>query len=418
MSPVASAADLPQPSVPHYNPFDQVHKRNPFPFYAEARRETPVFFSPVLKMWVVTRYADIVEVLADPAHYSSQRFFETPHAPPPAVLEVLRQGYPLVPALINNDPPAHTRIRGLCNKAFTPQRVATMEGRVRALAHALIDAFVQQGRVELVEHFAEPLPRMVIADIVGVPRVDIEKFGHWANEFAALIFEAPPPEKAVQCARSAVAFQQYIAGMIAERREQPKDDLLSDLVHARLEGEHPLTLEEMVTIIVTFLVAGHRTTTDLIGNATLTLLWRPELFAALRADLSLAPKILEEVLRYENLVPGLVRDTTADMTLGGAQIPAGSKVYLLYGSANRDETVFANADQFELDRSNQHQHMAFGRGAHYCIGSPLARLEGKIVLEVLAERLPNLRLDPADQILDYTLNLTFRGPLKLEVAWG
>lgn len=418
MSPAVPAAELPQPSLPHYNPFDQAHKRNPFPFYAQAQRETPVFFSPVIDMWVVTRYADVVEVLSDPARFSSAQALMTPRQLPPEALEVLRQGYARKPSLLSSDPPAHDRLRGLCNKAFTPQRVAKMESRVRALAQGLLDRFAPQGRGDLVAHFAEPLPRMVIADIVGVPHVDIEKFGQWANEMLALLFEALPPERAVQCAHGTVAFQRYIAAMIAERREHPQDDLLSDMVHAEWEGTSPLSLEEMISTIMGFLIAGHLTTTDLINNAALTLMQRPDLWQALRQDMSLVPKFIEELLRYENTVPGLTRSTTQPVTLGGAQIPAGARLYVLFGAANRDETMFANADQFELERSNQAQHVAFGRGIHYCIGAPLARLEGRVAVEMLTERLPKLRLDPPDQVLDYTLNLTLRGPVRMEVAWG
>lgn len=399
-----------------YNPFDPEHKRDPFPFYAHARRETPVFFSPILNMWVVTRHADILTVLREPGIFSSMNIIESPTPPPPEVVAILSQGIPLVPALINNDPPSHTRIRNLCNKAFSPQRVAKMEPRIRELANALVDGFVHEGRADLVEHFASPLPQTVIADIVGVPRSDTKKFVRLATEFAALIFEPLPLDVQIQFAHGAVAFQAYNAEMIAQRRSNPQDDLMSDLVHAQVEGEVPLTDWEIVSVVSTLLIAGHMTITDLIGNTLLVLTRYPEYQQALSTNPELTPAIIEEVLRVESPSPGLPRLCIQDFSLNGVTIPKGAKVFLAYTSANRDETVFPNPEQFEIDRPNLSKHLAFGRGTHFCIGAPLGRLEGCIALEVLTQRLPNLRLAP-DQTIDFSLNITFRGPEKLVMEW-
>jgi cytochrome P450 len=399
-----------------YNPFDQVQKRDPFPFYAHARRETPVFFSPILNMWVVTRHEDILTALREPAVFSSLNIIESPTPLPPEVLEILSQGIPFVPSLINNDPPSHTRIRNLCNKAFSPRRVAIMEERIYELANSLVDDFIHEGRADLVARFASPLPQIVIADIVGVPRSDTEKFVRLAGEFSALIFEGMPPEMQIKFAHGAVAFQAYSAEMIAQRRNEPRDDLMSDLVHAQVEGEVPLTDWEIVSVVTTLLIAGHMTITDLIGNTLLVLTRYPEYLQAASTDRQLASAIIEEVLRVESPSPGLPRLCTQDYELNGVTIPAGAKVFLAYTSANRDETVFSNPEQFELNRPNLSKHLAFGRGPHYCIGAPLGRLEGRIALEVLAQRLPNLRMVP-EQVIDYPLNFTFRGPEKLMMEW-
>jgi cytochrome P450 len=404
------------PVRPDYNPFDPAQKRDPFPFYAHARRETPVFYSPLLNMWIVTRYEDILTVLRDPTVFSSLNIIEPPVPPPPEVLEIMSKGIPFVPALINNDPPSHTRVRNLCNKAFSPQRVAAMEVRIRELAHSLVDRFAHAGRVDIIEHFADPLPQTVIADIVGVPRSETEKFVRLSSDWAALIFDGLPTDVQLQLAPNGVAFQHYVADMINQRRHTPQDDLMSALVHAQTEGEVPLTDWEIVSIVSTLLVAGHPTVTDLIGNALIVLTHHPEYLQALSSDPGLAPTIIEEVLRIESPSPGLPRVTTQDCTLNGVAIPKGAKLFLAYTSANRDESVFPNAEQFDPNRPNLNKHLAFGRGVHYCIGAPLGRLEGRIALKVLTQRLPNLRMAP-NQTLDFSRNITFRGPEKLVVEW-
>jgi cytochrome P450 len=406
----------PCPVRADYNPFDQAQKRDPFPLYAHARHETPVFFSPILNMWVVTRYEDILTALKEPAVFSSMNIIESPTPLPLEVLEILSHGIPFVPALINNDPPSHTRIRNLCNKAFSPRRVAMMEGRIRELANSLVNDFIHEGHADIVARFASRLPQIVIADIVGVPRSDTETFVRLAGEFSALIFEGMPPEVQLKCAHGAVAFQAYSAEMIAQRRANPQDDLMSDLVHAQVEGEVPLTDWEIVSVVTTLLIAGHMTITDLIGNTLLVLTRYPDYLEAVSHDPDLAPAIIEEVLRVESPSPGLPRVCTQDFTLNGVTIPKGAKVFLAYTSANRDETVFPNPEQFELNRPNLGKHLAFGRGPHYCIGAPLGRMEGRIALDVLTRRLSNLRMVP-DQIIEYPLNFTFRGPEKLLVEW-
>jgi cytochrome P450 len=407
----------PFPIRPDYNPFIPAHKRDPFPFYAEARKHTPIFFSPILNMFVITRHEDIVAITGDPARFSSMQSLEMPPDTPPEVFGILSQGHPLVPALINNDPPSHTRIRGLCNKAFTPSRVAAMEGRMRATANMLVDQFAAAGKADIMGQFAFPLPQIVIADIVGVPREDIQKFVGWGAEWAAMQFEKLPPDAQIQAAHSAVAFQQYNADMVEARRANPQDDLMSGLVHAQIDGEARLSTVEIISIVTTLLIAGHMTTSHLIGDALAVLTQHPDHMAALYRDPSnTAAGLVEEILRLETPAPGLFRTTTEDVTMNGVTMPKGARLYLLYASANRDESVFPDPDRFDPARPNLGNHLAFSRGIHYCLGAPLARLEGKVALEVLAARLPNMRM-AAGQELDYTLNLSFRGPNALVLEW-
>lgn len=406
----------PTPVIPHYNPFDQVHKRNPYPFWKEAREQTPVFFSPILNMWVVTRYEDILTVLREPHIYSSGQNIDSVMQMPPDVLEVMAQGRPPSTLIINLDPPAHNRLRGLVNKGFTPQRVNGMEGKIRQLVNDFIDGFVHEGQAEIIGRFAYPMPRIVIGDIVGVPREDINFWGKLVDSWASFLLEDVPHEKQIEGAQSMLKLQAYNDKMIAERSQTPRDDLLSDLIHARLDDGSALTIDELNGIMVTLLVAGHNTVTDFIGNACIVMSENPEVYQRLAAEPEIAADVVEEILRLESPAPGLFRGTTQDVTLGGVDIPKGSRLYVLYGSANRDEAVFNNADQFDLQRNNLGNHLALGRGIHYCVGAPLARLEGKIVLQEFAKRLPNLRVLP-DQTPDYKLNPTFRGPLTLNVAW-
>jgi cytochrome P450 len=225
-----------------------------------------------------------------------------------------------------------------------------------------------------------------------------------------------PLEQQIQGARSAVALQQYCEALIEQRRQQPQDDLLSDLVQAQEEDGTSLSMNELVGLIMSFLIAGHLTTSDLIGNALVLLLQQPELWQALCYEPRLAPKLIEETLRRDSSVPGLMRVATEDMTFKGVSITKGSRLFLAFGSANHDETVFPNPTRFEPERENLHKHLAFGQGIHFCIGAPVARLEGRIALEVLSQRLPNLRFQPG-QTVTYRPNLVFRGPEYLHLMW-
>lgn len=256
----------------------------------------------------------------------------------------------------------------------------------------------------------------MIAEIVGVPPSEINTFVRLADEWAAVIFDGLPTDVQLQLAPGAVAFQNYNAQLIAKRRALPQDDLISALVHAQMEGEVALTEWEIVSIVSTMLIAGHNTITHLIGNALLVLMQYPDYGQALVHQPELAPAIIEEVLRLESPSPGLPRICTQEVTLNGVTIPEGAKLFLAYTSANRDETVFPNPDHFDPQRPQLHKHLAFGRGTHYCIGAALARLEGCLALEILTQRLPNLRVVPG-QTPDFSRNITFRGPETLLMEW-
>ncbi len=376
-----------------FNPMSDEHLANPYPTFAQARRKCPVFHNPAVNLWGVARYDDVWTALKDPARFSSSMSSTPGTGPSPEMQQVMKEGYPEVSTLVTNDPPSHTRFRALVNKAFTPSKVAGREAHVREVANELVDAFVGDGEVDIVWRFAYPLPMRLIAEFLGVPREDMDMFKKWSDDSVARL-SVIPVERQIECARSIVEFQHYFAAKIEERRRDPRDDMLTELVNARLDGVAPLTVPELLSVLQQLLVAGNETTTNLIGNMLYLLLTHPDQWQAVKNDRSLAANAVEEALRMEPPVQGLFRTTTTDATLSGVDIPKGAHVQLLYASGNRDEFEFPDPDRFDVRRQNARTHLAFGGGIHFCIGAPLARLEGRVALETLIERLPNLRLHP------------------------
>src|SRR5215210_4949640 len=257
-----------------YNPFRPPQRDDPYPVWARARRDAPVFYSEVLGAWVVSRHEDICQVVRDTARFSSANAMRPIGTLPPEVETILREGYAFqeIHVLVNSDPPVHTRLRRLLNVAFTPRRVAALEPRIRAIAHELVDSFAPDGQADLVARFAYPLPLTVIMTLLGVPPRDREQVHRWSGNKLAVLWGNLPLDEHQAAARGWVEFQRYFARLIEERRVQPADDLISDLVHARLEDERPLTVPEMVEQLNGLLLAGHETTTNLIAHALILLL--------------------------------------------------------------------------------------------------------------------------------------------------
>jgi len=321
--------------------------------------------------------------------------------------------------LLNADPPEHARQRKIVNRAFTPPKVQALEPRIRAVAQALVDGFAGRGAVELVAEYAVPLPLTIIAECLGVDEGDLPMFKRWSDDFVAGIGN---PEMDKDQLRSLLVsqdeFYAYFGERIEERRATPRDDLISDVVHATLDGG-PLEDHEMLGMFTQFLVAGNETTTKLIASGVRLLLDRPELATSLRRAPAALAGFVEEVLRVEPPVQGLYRTATTDTDLGGVAIPAGAHLLLLYAAGNRDEHRFARPDTVDPARSNAMQHLAFGRGEHYCLGAALARAEGRIGLEVLLERFADLRLAPgiAPDELEYEPSYVLHGLRRLPLAF-
>ncbi|MGH3239125.1 MAG: cytochrome P450, partial [Spirillospora sp.] len=366
-----------------FNRLEPPHLENPYPLYARARREAPVFHSPEFGLWFVARYDDAWTMLKDTERFSSRFLLRTPADAPPAVDEVLREAYPELPMLVNDDPPSHTRTRGLVSHAFAPRLVAALEPTVREIVTRLVDGFAPAGGADLIAELAYPVPIEIICSLVGLPVEDRGRLKRWTDDLVTLGSPGTGGERQLECARSSVAFQHYLEAQVEGRRREPRDDLLTALIDARVDREQPLDTAELVNLLIVLVFAGHETTTNLIGNLLVLLLERPEMLRAVRDDPSLTDDVITEGLRMDGPVQGMFRMATEEVALGGARIPAGAKVMALFGSANRDETVFADPDRFDPGRSNNHRHLAFGRGIHACLGAALARLETRIVIDTL-----------------------------------
>jgi cytochrome P450 len=392
-----------------FNPFDPDVRYDPFPLYARARREHPVYAHEGLPLVSVFRYDDIQTILKDPTTWSN--FF-----PPPPGVE-LRADLP--PSMLLQDPPEHTRLRGLVNQAFTPRMIRRLEPRMEEIANELLDAALAQRRVDLVEALTYPLPVIVIAEMIGVPLDQRDQFKEWSDglvENLGLGLLAPePPEVIARELQLIDEMRAYFTQLVAERRAHPRDDLLSGLVAAELEGSR-LSFDEMLQMLILLLVAGNETTTNLIGNAAVELMQHPDQLARLRAQPELMPTAIDEVLRFSSPVQVDARHSMCRAEVAGQTIEADTNVLLLLGSANRDESVFDAADTFDVGRADN-RHLAFGFGPHYCIGANLARLEAQVAIRVLLQRTRRMQRTD-DERLPLHPSFIFRGftriPVELE----
>lgn len=391
---------------------------DPYRMYERLRRDAPVAYVPERDLYLVTRYETVLGILADPVTYSSAGSLSSASvfADNPEALQILRQGegYPRRPTLILTDPPEHKRYREVMQRALDPG--ATMRAlipKIRDRVNELIDDFTE-GRCEFVRDFAYPLPMMVVSEILSVPREDIERLKRWSDDFIAAQAGNIDRERAIRCAQSTVEFEAYFAPRLRQRQERPTEDFLSRLVAPPTEGA-PLTVQELLSLVQQMLVGGNETTTNLLGSAMHIFLGTDGLWDRLRADPSLLPRALEEVLRYESPLQGLFRQTTTDVVLDGVAVPAGSRLMISFGSANRDERVFEEPG-YRADRDNAFTHVAFGRGAHSCLGQTLARREAVIAFEALLERLVNPRV-VADEAPTYVRLFGFRGLAAFHVEF-
>jgi cytochrome P450 len=399
-----------------YNPFAPPQRDDPYPFYARARREEPVCHVPHLNLWLVTRHEDVMTVLRDPARFSSADFLKPMVPLPPELAKMLENDCLEASGLVNSDPPTHDRIRSLFSAAFSPRRVAEMELRIRELSHELCDRFAREGQGDLVHHFAAPLPMTVIGDLLGIPRGDVRTLKGFCDERMLLYApDIPLPQRLIYAEHN-ILFHRYCEGMIAERRSAPRDDLTTALVEARIDGVTPLTDAEIIVNMLVFFFAGVETTSSVIAQMVYLLLINPPLWQALKADRSLIPAVIEESVRIASPVQGEPRTTKEAVLLGGKQIPAGSRLHVMFASANHDEAVFPDPERFDVRRDNIKRHLGFGWGVHFCIGAALARLELRVALETLLDRLPSLRLAPG-HTPEFVPSFFLRNPTRLPLRW-
>ena len=389
-----------------YNPLSTQTAQDPYPEYATLRERSPVHRSRIMNAWVFSRYADVDAILRD-----HRRFANDPRK---RTLSRRQQGTLPDPGdytMLFLDSPDHTRLRALVNKAFTRRAVNALEPHIRSLMNSLLDDVDPSG-FDLMEAVAVPLPVIVIAQMLGVPPEDRARFRTWSNRRARLLEPTITPRERTVAAEAGEALDEYFVPIIKARRAEPEGDIVSALAQAEEEGE-VLTEREMLNMLRLLLVAGNETTTNLIGNGMLALLRNPEELERLRADPSRIPAAIEELLRFDSPVQTDFRGAVEDCAVSGVPIRRGENLVLLIGSANRDPAVFADPDRLDVGRSKG-SHVSFGRGVHHCIGAPLARLEGRVVLEVLLERFASMRL--LDEHPRYRGGVVLRGLESLPVA--
>jgi hypothetical protein len=394
-----------------FQPFSPAYQDDPArAFFLDAHARAPVAYSPAFYAYLVTGHAEVTQVLRDPTLFSSAKILDPVVPFSPALVAALQRGvFPLPPALFNNDPPAHTRARALFSKAFTPAKVALLEPQIRGFAEELTAGLAAgEGPLELMHDFAFKLPMRVISALVGVPYADMDQLKAWQDDWFKLYDPTlDEPAKLAACA-GFVAYQHYYAELIARRRAEPGDDLVSALVRAR-DGEDAFTDAEIVSHLVVLLFAGYETAASLMGSLLFELLPRRDWWARVDRDPALLQATIEETLRMHAPVQMEPRHATADANVGGVDIPAGAAVFTFFGAANYDAKVFPDPLRFDPARPNGARHLGFGWGVHTCLGASLARLELRVGVQALRAAFPALRLAD-DARRSYLPSLFFRVP--------
>jgi len=394
-----------------YHLLDPQVLANPYPLFHRLRTEDPVHWDPFLHTWVVTRYVDVLEVL----HTFSANRTHTPQK-----LEVMGLSHmsPIAQLMVKQmlfmDPPTHTRLRSLASYAFTPQRVEVLRTHIREIVNRLLDEVQPKGRMDIILDLAEPLPAIVTAEMLGVPVEDRDKLKFWSANFAEMLgnFQHNPERtpKILQIVQDMTA---YFQETILRLRDHPREGLVHSLMTAEIDGDR-LTDEEVVANSIVTMVGGLETTTNLIGNGILTLLRNPEEMERLKANPSLVPSAVEEMLRYESPSQHTGRIVPQDREIGGKVLKKGQAIMAVMAAANRDPERFPNPDRFDISRKDN-RHLAFGYAAHFCFGAALARVEGQEAFEALLRRAPDLQLEPGP--LFWRNNLGLRGLCSLPVRF-
>ncbi len=423
MSDTTTAPDPARCPLHQINAFDPAILQDPYPYFARLRAEAPVWRDPNTNIVSVSTYARIMEVNTQPAVYSND--FSTAlrsgstAAVDPDEGAIMAKGYPVTNTLLTADPPAHTRYRKLVSKAFTFKRVEGMADYIAKVTNELIDTIADKGACEFKSEFANHLPMTVIADALGVPRSDMETFHLWSDAFVAQLGGISDKPARLDAAQKVVDFQRYFVAKIEEKRANPTDDIISDLVQANLaeEGDsRHMDYSELLSIMQQLLVAGNETTAHSLTAGLFYLISNPDQYAKLMADPSLVSGFVEETLRMLSPTNNMWRVATRDAELAGIPVRKGDMILLRYGSGNRDGSHFPDADSFDIARDNARTHLAFGAGIHTCIAAPLARKEMNVAFPILLRRLKNLRLQDGTTIR-YSPNILLRGVLELHVAY-
>ena len=361
---------------------------DPYPFYRNMRADKPVYFDDTYRIYGVYRYQDVKKVLGDYNLFSSQ--FGKAFNP---------EGGPFSESLINQDPPAHTKLRSIVMKAFTPRAVERMESSIQDICNELV-AGMRKGETDFVKSFTYPLPVTVIAEMIGIPISDMDKFKRWSDTVVG-----GSPESYADFPTAMKEMSDYFMNMIKLRKQDPKDDLISAVIAAEVDGEK-LSMIQTLGFLILLLIAGNETTTNLISNAIYVFDQYPGTYETLRNDRSLVPQAIEEVLRYRSPVQSIFRVAKQDVDIAGVTVPSGAVLQPWIGSANHDERVFNNSEKFDIYRKDN-RHIAFGEGIHYCLGAPLARLEAKVALNTLLDNFKSIKVDRNRPIVPQDSDIVF-----------
>ena len=409
-----------------FNPFDPSTQQCPFPHYAQMREEAPVHPVPGLGVHLVTKHDLVMQVLRDPQTYSSMfggAGMPLSSADREKFAEVMAAGYPRVPTMLTADQPDHTRYRRLVARAFHPKVIAEMEPIIRQITVELIESWIDKGRIEFVKEFGVPLPVRVIAKALNVPDDRLADFKRWSDDSIAGIGTNITLEQRLQAEYGVNEFQHYFAEQIELRRTHPQDDILTNLLNASIDDDDPevtdkrqLDMPEMLSIIQQLLVAGNETTTKSLTEMVRLLAENPEEWAALKADPSRAEKVFEETLRLSTPTQGMWRILTKDAELGGVQLTKGQRIIIVFASANRDEALYDNPDEFDPMRDHLRDNLAFGKGIHFCLGANLSRLEGKVAAEELSKRIDTITLSESNKY-QYFPSFMLRGLTDLDIEF-
>ena len=401
-------------AISDYSLLDPMVQALPWEFYQKLHEEQPVYRMPETGIFVVSRYDDVRAVLLDTTTYSNVilamealqgdngRRYQ-------AILK--EKGWEHVHVLHRTDPPKHSMHRRLVDRVFSPKRVKEILPQIEALAHQLIDSFIDRGSCELIAEFALPLPGMILGEQLGLDRNEFARFQKWALAMLATSNEVMSEQRLLEIAEIELDAQHYLAEIFDARRANPTEDLISNLVHSAQEGEDPFTMHELQNLLNQLITGGYETTTSAIGHGLWLLIRYPDQLAKLRERPDLLRNFVEETLRFESPVQGLMRTVTRDATLNGTSFKAGDTLLLRFGAANQDAEKFPCPRSFDIERSNANAHLGFGLGVHYCLGQQLARQEIMAALRILLERMDNFSLARDLPEPPYLLSLNFR-PLK------
>jgi cytochrome P450 len=410
-------------TLERFDPFDPDVQQCPFPYFAAMQSACPAFHVEGTDLYFVTRRDLVVRIVRDVATFSS-RFGQTPESPPPElaarIADIREHAWAPVPTITNEDPPRHDRYRELVAPFYAPTSMAKYEPGVRATCERLVDEWIADGRVEFVRQFAGPLPLLVTVDVLELDPQRSADYARWSDDASAAVGSRLSPQRWEETQRSVVEMQQFFATQIRERVAAGRDDLFTRVGTAQIPDENgelrPIEMGAALSILQQVFVGGIETTTNLLSDALLLLARRPDEYDRLRADPSRIPAVVEEALRIATPAQALYRLVTRDVDLEGVRVPAGSRVVVVYAGANRDPAQFADPDEFDPDRDNVGTHLAFGRGVHFCLGAPLARLEARVALEVLTRRIESWTLAD-DNTYEYEPSFILRGLKALHLQF-